>query len=167
MVVVPIHHLRYTSCLFSERYLSCPSSSLLTVHCQAQRPITQTIRGTVIDQSLQTPIPGATVAIVSTNPLRGTMTEADGSFRLSDIPVGRQTIKISYVGYKDALLTNIVLDAGKELVLTVGLQESVAQLSEVTVKPTLEKDKPITRWQQYDCDSGQYTQWAFMAHGRR
>ncbi len=118
-------------------------TTLFALATFAQRPLTQTIRGTVIDQSLQTPIPGATVAIVSANPLRGTLTEPDGSFRLNDVPVGRQTIKISFVGYKDALLTNIVLDAGKELVLTVALEELVAQLSEVTVKPTIEKDKPL------------------------
>jgi hypothetical protein len=116
---------------------------LLPILCLAQRPLTQTIRGTVIDQSLQTPIPGATVALVSVSPVRGTLTDVDGAFRLADVPVGRQTLKISFVGYKDALLTNVVLDAGKELVLTVGLEESIAQLAEVTVKPTLEKDKPL------------------------
>jgi hypothetical protein len=122
--------------------------SLLSLTTLAQRSLTQTIRGTVIDQSLQTPIPGATIALFSTiaagqPPVRGTLTETDGSFRLANVPVGRQTIKVSFVGYKDALITNVVLDAGKELVLTVGLEESVAQLSEVTVKPTVEKDKPI------------------------
>lgn len=57
--------------------------------------------------------------------------------------MGRQTLKISLVGYKDALLSNIVVDAGKELVLTVTLEETVGQLAEVTVKPTVEKDKPL------------------------
>lgn len=118
-------------------------SLFLPLSLFAQRPLTQTIRGTVIDQSLQTPIPGATVALISVSPVRGVLTEPDGTFRLADVPVGRQTVKISFVGYRDALLTNVVLDAGKELVLTIGLEESVAQLSEVTVKPTVEKDKPL------------------------
>ncbi len=116
---------------------------LLTVHCVAQRSLTQTIRGTVVDQSLQTPIPGATVALVSVSPVRGLITEPDGSFRLTDVPVGRHTLKVSFVGYKDAILTNITLDTGKELVLTIALQESVAQLNEVVVKATVEKDKPL------------------------
>ncbi|MBC3784072.1 TonB-dependent receptor [Spirosoma utsteinense] len=107
------------------------------------QPLTQTVRGTVVDQSLQTPIPGATVLLINTSPAQGTMTETDGSFRLSGVRVGRQTLRISFVGYKDALLSNIVVDAGKELVLTIALEETVGQLAEVTVKPTVEKDKPL------------------------
>lgn len=105
--------------------------------------LTQTVRGTVIDQSLQTPIPGATVALVSATPVQGTLTDTDGSFRLDRVRVGRQTLRISFVGYKDAILSNIVVDAGKELVLTISLEEAIRQLSEITVKPTVEKDKPL------------------------
>ncbi|AQG78373.1 TonB-dependent receptor [Spirosoma montaniterrae] len=107
------------------------------------QPLTQTVRGTVVDQSLQTPIPGATIVVLTTNPVQGALTDADGSFRLTGVRVGRQTLKISFVGYKDALLTNVVVDAGKELVLTVALEEAIGQLAEVTVKPTVEKDKPL------------------------
>ena len=107
------------------------------------QPLTQTIRGTVVDQSLQTPLPGATVVVLGTSPLKGTSTEASGQFRLSQVPVGRQTLQISVVGYKPATLQNISVDAGKELVLTIALEEAVGQLAEVTVKPTIEKDKPL------------------------
>lgn len=109
----------------------------LPLHAQ---PLTQTIRGTVVDQSLQTPLPGATVVVLGTTPLKGTSTDVSGQFRLSQVPVGRQTLQISVVGYKSATLQNISVDAGKELVLTVALEEAVGQLSEVTVKPTVEKD---------------------------
>ena len=140
VVVSPIHHLVYATMFVFRFSPILVFGMLFSLTPFAQRPLTQTIRGTVSDQSLQTPIPGATVALITTVPIRGEITESDGSFRLTDVPVGRQTIKISFVGYKDALLSNIVLDAGKELVLTVGLEESVAQLSEVTVKPNVEKD---------------------------
>ncbi len=105
------------------------------------QPLTQTIRGTVVDQSLQTPIPGATVMLATSQPPKGTVTDTDGSFRLMQVPIGRQTLKVTVVGYKDLLLSNVVVDAGKELILTVGLEEAIAQLGEVTVKPTVEKDK--------------------------
>lgn len=110
--------------------------------------LTQTIRGTVVDQSLQTPIPGATILLLnpsasSNQPTTGTNTDADGTFRLTNVAVGRETLRISYVGYKDLVLSNIVVDAGKELVLTISLEESISQLAEITVKPTIEKDKPL------------------------
>ncbi|MVM34811.1 TonB-dependent receptor plug domain-containing protein [Spirosoma sp. HMF4905] len=110
------------------------------VHAQS---LTQTIRGTVVDQSLQTPLPGATVVILNSTPTKGASTDASGQFQLTQVPVGRQTLQISVVGYKVATLQNITVDAGKELVLTISLEEAVSQLSEITVKPTIEKDKPL------------------------
>ncbi|KAA9357021.1 TonB-dependent receptor [Larkinella humicola] len=104
---------------------------------------TQTIRGTVVDQSLQTALPGATVLILNSNPLKGITTDADGSFRLSQIPVGRHSLKITSLGYKELILSNIVVDAGKELVLNVALEEAIMTVNEVTVRPQIEKDKPL------------------------
>ena len=115
---------------------------LISLSAHAQ-PLTQTIRGTVVDQSLQTLVPGATVVVIGAAPLKGTTTDANGQFQILQVPVGRQTLQISVVGYKNVTLQNISVDAGKELVLTVALEEAVGQLSEVTVKPTVEKDKPL------------------------
>ncbi len=148
MVVIPIHHPVQHAMFVLRLLLFLFVSTLLSLTTLAQRSLTQTIRGIVIDQSLQTPLPGATITLLNAAapdqpPIKGTLTETDGSFRLTNVPVGRQTIRVSLVGYKETLLTNVVLDAGKELVLTVGLDELVAQLSEVTVKPTVEKNKPI------------------------
>jgi hypothetical protein len=104
---------------------------------------TQTIRGTVVDQSLQTALPGATVLILNSNPLKGITTDADGSFRLTQIPVGRHSLKITSLGYKELILSNIVVDAGKELVLNIALEEAIVTVNEVTVRPQIEKDKPL------------------------
>lgn len=115
---------------------------LLSFSLNAQ-PLTQTIRGTVIDQSLQTPLPGASVILLNASPIRGTSTDATGQFQLTQVPVGRQSLQISVVGYKVATLQNIAVDAGKELVLSISLEEAVSQLGEITVKPSTDKDKPI------------------------
>ncbi|MFC5408769.1 carboxypeptidase regulatory-like domain-containing protein [Larkinella bovis] len=115
----------------------------LLLHTANAQTYTQTIRGTIVDQSLQTALPGATVLLLNTNPPKGTTTESDGSFRLPQIPVGRHSLKISSMGYKDLVLSNIVVDAGKELVLNVALEEAIVTVNEVTVKPQIEKDKPL------------------------
>ncbi|WP_229320827.1 TonB-dependent receptor [Larkinella knui] len=115
---------------------------MFTHNGQAQM-YTQTIRGTVVDQSLQTALPGATVVILDSSPLKGTTTEADGSFRMTQIPVGRHSIKITNLGYKELILSNILVDAGKELVLNVALEEAIVTVNEVTVRPQIEKDKPL------------------------
>ena len=101
--------------------------------------LTQPIRGTVEDQSLQTPLLGVTVVVPGATPLSVTITSASGQFRSVQVPVGRQTLQISVVGYEPVTLQNISVDAGQEPVLAIALEEAVGQLSEVTVKPTVEK----------------------------
>ncbi|WP_128543965.1 TonB-dependent receptor [Larkinella soli] len=128
--------------MFLRHFLFTLIFGIFLLNAQAQT-ITQTIRGTVVDQSLQTPIPGATVVLLNSSPLKGVSTDADGSFRIAQVPVGRQSLKISFVGYKDRVISNMVVDAGKELVLNINLEETVVQVAEVTVKPQIEKDKPL------------------------
>ncbi|WP_428657883.1 TonB-dependent receptor [Runella sp.] len=116
---------------------------LFCVYSTHAQTLTQTIRGVILDKNIQTPIVGATVILVGSAPIKGTITDAEGSFQLTQVPIGRQTIKITSMGYKEMLMSNVVVNAGKELILNAGLEEDITQLSEITVKPTLEKDKPL------------------------
>lgn len=109
---------------------------------QAQT-LTQTIRGVILDKNIQTPIVGATVVLVGATPIKGTITDAEGNFQLHQVPIGRQTLKIASMGHKEMLMSNVTVNAGKELILNIGLEEDITQLSEITVKPTVEKDKPL------------------------
>jgi len=104
---------------------------------------TQTIKGTVIDQQSKYPIIGATVQLVIPNKVIGTTTDIDGHFSLSNIPVGRNILRISYLGYEDALIPNILVTSGKETVLNVTLKEQVLQLNEIVVRANQDKHKPV------------------------
>lgn len=92
--------------------------SLLFLTTQAQH--SQQFRGTVTDQVLQQPLAGATVTIHPTG--RSVVTDATGVFRFSNIPVGSYQISISYTGYKDGVVENIVVNSGKETVLNIYLK---------------------------------------------
>lgn len=113
--------------------------SLLSAVAQAQ--FSQQFRGTVTDQVLQQPLAGATVTIISLN--KSVVTGADGIFRFSNIPVGSYRITISYAGYKEGLLDNIVINAGKETVITVALEANVKTETEAIVKANSKKNKPL------------------------
>jgi ethanolamine utilization microcompartment shell protein EutS len=116
---------------------------LAFTHSLKAQTLTQTIRGVILDKNIQTPIVGATVVLVGSSPLKGTITDNEGGFQLTQVSIGRQTVKITYMGYKEMTMSNVVVNAGKELVLNVGLEEDITQLSEITIKPTVEKDKPL------------------------
>jgi hypothetical protein len=99
---------------------------------KAQSP-TQTIRGTVNDKQSQSQIPGASIILLGSSPLKGSISAEDGRFKITEVPVGRYDIKISYMGYKEIVLSNVVVTAGKEVVLEIGMEENIAALDEVVV----------------------------------
>lgn len=104
--------------------------------------LTQTIRGKIIDQEAQSPLPGANVVVLGTDPLLGSSTETDGSFRIERVPVGRHTLKISCIGYEDAQIPELIVGSGKEVVLTIRLTESLTQMEEIVITAEPEKGKP-------------------------
>lgn len=103
----------------------------------------QTIRGRIIDQQTHTPLIGANVVLNDKPGKFGTTTNKEGRFKLTEVPVGRHTITVSYMGYQPAILKNIEINSAKEKMLTIKLKESVQQVEEVVVKGQKNKSKPI------------------------
>ncbi len=107
--------------------------SWLCINSAISQELTQTIRGRVMDAESRSGLPGATVVITTVQPFSGTATDIDGYFRFEKIPVGRHDLKISYLGYKDQFLSQVLVGSGKEIVLEIMLEESVQKLNEVVV----------------------------------
>jgi len=103
----------------------------------------QTIRGQVIDADAEIPLIGATIEVLSLDPIVGTTTDLDGSFALTEIPLGRQVLRISYLGYESLTIPNILVTAGKEVYQDFKLVEAINTLEEVVVRADTEKDKSI------------------------
>ncbi len=108
-------------------------------------PITQTVRGVLTDKLTKTPIPGANVIILNTNPLKGTITDELGRFKVDEVEVGRISLKITFVGYYDITLTNINLQSGKELVLNIEMDEQVLMGEEIIVKANRDKTVALNK----------------------
>ncbi len=95
--------------------------------------LTQTVRGTILDTDSKLPLIAATVIISGSNPIIGTTTDINGNFRMENIPIGRVTLQISYMGYEPKIIPNIEVNSGKEVFLSINLQESVLKLDEIIV----------------------------------
>jgi hypothetical protein len=104
---------------------------------------TQTIRGVALDGLTELPLPGVTVIILGSDPLIGTTTDIDGHFRFERLPVGRVDLGFSMIGYKPAVLSNLLLTTGRELVLEVKLEEQVYSLDDVVIRSEQRKDRPV------------------------
>lgn len=95
--------------------------------------LTQTIRGEVRDKETKETIIGASVVLVDSDPFNGTITNTEGIFVLNNVPVGRQSLQISFMGYKPLFLSNLVITSAKELQLMVEIEISTTELKEVVV----------------------------------
>src|SRR5690554_4284512 len=103
--------------------------------------LTQTVRGKVTDQDSRSPLPGVNVMVVGANELLGGSTNLQGEFRIENVPVGRTTLKISYIGYEEKLLSNLLITSGKETVVEVELQESLISMDEVVIRSDQNKSQ--------------------------
>jgi hypothetical protein len=108
---------------------------------QAQQ-LTQTIRGRVVDETSKAPVVGAAVVLVGISPMKGSTTDIDGYFKIEQVPLGRYDLGISFVGYKNKVIPNIVVNSAKEVVLDIEILESVEQLEAVEI--TGQEDKRET-----------------------
>jgi hypothetical protein len=107
--------------------------------------VTQTIRGTVMDKQTRITLPGANVVLTSAEPFRGTTTNEYGNFRLDNVEVGRVSIKITFIGYQDVVMNNVSLQAGKELVLNIYMDELVMVVDEVVITHSADKTTSLNR----------------------
>lgn len=104
---------------------------------------TQTIKGQILDQQSEMPLVGATIILIDELSPKGTLTDEFGNFRLEQVPIGRQRLEVRYLGYKTITVPNIVVTAGKEVILEIALEESIESLDEVVIAAEIEKDRAI------------------------
>ncbi len=107
------------------------------------QPLTQTIRGTVIDNASNSPVLFASVVILNTNPLLGTTTDTAGNFSITKVPVGRYDVQVSCVGYEPSISREVIVSSARETFLTISLKQSGLSLGEVIIKPNVNKEQPI------------------------
>ena len=105
---------------------------LVSVNTFSQN-LSQTIKGQVVDKQSLVPLPGATVILENTEPIIGTITNDDGSFKIENVPVGRYPVVVKFMGYQPLTLPDILVSTGKEVVLDIKLNESIEQVDEVVV----------------------------------
>jgi len=95
----------------------------------------QIIKGTIVDKDSEIPLPGVNIIIEGTSPLIGTITNEKGDYFINDIPIGSYTVTASYIGYDKAINHNVLIGAGKQVVLNISMSENTTLLNEVTIKP--------------------------------
>ncbi|HET9052998.1 MAG TPA: TonB-dependent receptor, partial [Cyclobacteriaceae bacterium] len=118
------------------RILLCILLALCTSFTFAQ---TGNITGKVIDPETNEPLIGVTVLVEGTS--KGEITGLDGSFTITNVPVGTQTLRIKYVGYEETTVEAVVADGQTISVGEVLLNTTAIGLQEVEVFANMVDDR--------------------------
>ncbi len=89
-----------------------------------------TVIGTIVDKEDKSPLPSATIVIKGTS--IGTITDLNGKYTLTKVPVGNQQIEFSYLGYESQLIP-ISANAGATIELNVILNSISIRGEEVLI----------------------------------
>jgi hypothetical protein len=103
--------------------------------------ITQTLRGRVVDTDTKAAIAYANILIIASHPPLGAVTDEDGYFAIRNVPLGRVSVKVSYLGYEEMVLPNIQVISGRETVLNIEIREAFRELKEVVVSARQHKSE--------------------------
>lgn len=107
----------------------------------AQKIFTETVRGKVESASPDSEIINAAIYVRNSDPAIGAVTNNDSEFSIK-VPVGRQTLQVSCVGFQSKEI-DILVNTGREVVLTIVLEPANIELGDVEIVARRDKSKPI------------------------
>jgi CarboxypepD_reg-like domain/TonB dependent receptor/TonB-dependent Receptor Plug Domain len=112
------------------------------------RPIEQkqSIRGKVIDKISGEALIGVNIVILDVDTLVGSSTDMEGAFLIREVKVGRYSLMASFIGYENAIISDVVVTTGNEPFVMIGMKESVINLKEVTVRPGQLNGQPLNNF---------------------
>ncbi|MEM6516354.1 MAG: TonB-dependent receptor [Bacteroidota bacterium] len=103
------------------------------------------IKGQILDKQSEIPLMGATIELLNTESPVGTTSDENGYYLLQNVPVGRQQIRISYIGYESITIPNIVVTAGKDAIVNISLIESFDELNTIVITSKTNKDRTVNK----------------------
>ncbi len=109
----------------------------------SSQSITQTIRGSIVDKESKAPLSFVSVLLLNTSPQIGILSDNLGNFTLNAIPIGRHNLKVSLLGYKGTIVSDIQLSSAKEMILQIELEENAVNLGAVIIDGGNNKDKTV------------------------
>ena len=108
-------------------------SIIFSISCFAQDN-KQNIRGVVLDKLSQMPIVAANIQLSNKVENKKTTTDSNGVFVLENISPERYEIKVSYTGYKEMIIPNVIVVSGKEVMLDIAMEDEYKHLNDVVIK---------------------------------
>lgn len=107
-----------------------------------QSIVAQTVKGRVTDAITGEALIGAAVKVAELKEAGG-ITNIDGEFSITITQPGRYTIETTYIGYEPSVLKEVLVAGAKDVVLDITLRETSKDMSEVVIKPRVNKESTV------------------------
>ena len=107
----------------------------------SHQTVSQTVKGKVIDSESKVPLIGVSIVLLNSQPNLGAISDANGMFSFK-VPLGLQSLKLTYVGYEEFIASGLQVISGKETFLNIEMRESVTKMNEIVINADQEKDLP-------------------------
>ncbi|KAA3662072.1 MAG: TonB-dependent receptor [Calditrichaeota bacterium] len=88
------------------------------------------LAGQVLDQQNQ-PLPGANVIISGTS--LGAATDAEGYYRILNIPPGTYSVNITFIGYKKVVVEKVLITSDNTTTVNISLEEAALEADAVVI----------------------------------
>ena len=108
-----------------KKFIAILPLPFLMICAQAQE-ITQTLRGRIVETVSGKPVQDAVVALKNTQ--MSVLADTEGWFTMGKIAVGRYQLTVSSVGFQTLILTDVLVESGKETVLEMAVQTAQTAL---------------------------------------
>lgn len=102
------------------------------------------VKGKIVDKQSEKPILGATITLQG-NPVNQTTSDEEGNFKLSEIPLGRQSLTIDFAGFESTSVSDLDVTTGKDIQLTISIAEQFNALDEIVITSGSNKANPINK----------------------
>jgi len=105
--------------------------------------LAQVVRGVVVDDQSGNVLDNVTVIVDGISPSIAGVTDSTGNFKLVQVPIGRQTISVSFIGYEPVVVQNIEVTSSHEVVLEIRMKEKIKKLEEVVINASRSKNRAL------------------------
>lgn len=86
---------------------------------------------------------GASIIVVDQTG-KGAVSDVNGEFSIGTVSLGRIVLKVTYIGYEPLVIPDVMVTAGKEVVLNLMISESLQKMDEVVISYDRKNDPTVT-----------------------
>lgn len=106
--------------------------TLIVILFSAGKIFSQSIKGKIIDEANSSPLVGATIKIEGTK--IGAITDIDGTYTIENVSPGNYNLIISYIGYQDKVIKDVIVKNNQFTMLNVTLISGTLTTQEIIVE---------------------------------